>query len=408
MAAIPQFTPAQTPQTGAQLNLQAGNDQQSWLTQAETRKQIQATAAQTQQQTAQQQILTPVLQAKANADIAGARNDLASAQYQQDLRAQWQSLKPQLVQDYGQVMDPNNITYEADGTPDWTARYNQLETMEAKYAPLADLPEGKAYYTMIQNAKKNAFAMAAQHLQAQTYLTRLKVGGDIRGEQIDRAAKDRAATTAITAPITAEANATADIAKKQSEALDKQRMDTFNTIASRRDQLNQTNASLDKLDQDVTAQQSSTLGSGPGFSNGVVGAFRPTVQNVKSDMSSFVPQVMANAKNIRTQQEFNAYTGAIVAPTDPAPVQNEKKAFMRAANGVLSQRNDYMEKTLRADPKLSPDEADAQAITKFPFPRAGSWAHQPATQQDARAIQWAKANPGNPAAAQILQVNGVQ
>lgn len=169
MAGIPQFSPEGSPSEVANVIAQAGTAASNWMTQAQER---QLRAAQEQRQQQQFATLLPALVAKANADTLAAQSDAQSAMLQQQLRGQWQTMKPQVVADLAAVNDPSNVKLQPDGTPDWNAQYQQLETMQAKYAGLAMLPEGKAYYGMIEEAKKNAFDMAMKHNLAQLALDR--------------------------------------------------------------------------------------------------------------------------------------------------------------------------------------------------------------------------------------------
>jgi hypothetical protein len=143
---------------------------------------------------------------------------------------------------------------------------------------------------------------------------------------------------------------------------------TFEDISKQRDLLDQNQFSLARLGQDIKAEQESTLGSGPVVGSDLVVGFRPTARQVREDIGDFANRIMSTVKNIRNVREFNAVTAAIPKASDPAEVQNNKLERLNIINGVLKNRNDEMEKVLRADGSLSPDQANQIAAIKFPFP----------------------------------------
>ena len=402
MAVLPTFEPAQAPSVAPEMGLQSENDAQNWMTQAAQRGQIQANTQATQQETAQNAqkfaTLLPALAAKANSDTLSFQNDAASATIQQQLRGQWQSMKPQVVQDIGTITDPNNIPKEADGTPDWEAIYQKYENLQAKYGALALLPEGKQYYDMIDQGKKNAFEMAARHAQAQMTLNQLKLGAQYRVAGQEQVQNNKAAIDTATKPAIA-----------QNEAVNTQRNKGFEDISSQRDALGQMGFAIGNIGQDLQAEQSSTLGSGPLVGSSAAAMVRPSVRQVQQDIGDFATRIMSTVKNIRNINEFRAVTASIPHPDDQASVQNEKLAKLQQVNQVLTQRNDYKEQVLRADPALTPDQADQQATVKYPFPASIIGPIVKATPPsslsplDAQALEWAKANPKDPRAGAILQ-----
>jgi len=142
----------------------------------------------------------------------------------------------------------------------------------------------------------------------------------------------------------------------------------FDDISTQREALNQNQFYLSKMGEDIKAEQDSTLGSGPVVGSSVVAEFRPTARQVREDIGDFANRIMSTVKNIRNVREFNAVTAAIPKASDPAEVQNNKLAKLSVLNQVMTNRNDEMEKQLRADPSLSKDKADQIAVIKFPFP----------------------------------------
>lgn len=360
---LPQFDPAQAPSTVAQIGLQGQNDSQSWMDQAQNRQiqQVQSNIAQAQAQR-QQQIFAlnlPALVAKSQADTLGDQNDAQSALLQQQLRGQWQTMKPQVIADLGSIEDPANQKTEADGTPDWTAKYNAYEALQAKYGALSLLPEGKQYYQMIDEGKKNAFNMALQHTMAQMTLNKLELANQNRLSTGIGLQNNQAQVNAATKPAVA-----------QTEANNQMRNKAFTDIASQRDNLSQMGYSISNLSGDIDNEQSSGLGSGPITGSSIFGLVRPSVQQVGKDIGDFSNRIMSTVKNIRNINEFNAVTASIPKPTDFPEVQNQKIRKMQIINQVMTQRNDLQEQLLRNDPNLTPDEADKQAQAKVPFPAA--------------------------------------
>lgn len=165
--------------------LQGENDAQNWMTQAAQRKNIEAETAQRQQQTNQLIAMAPVIAAKRQADILAAQNEIVASTAMQGYRAQWQSLKPQLIEDLAKVEDPNEQPATEDGTPDWEDKYHRYEQLQAKYGQLGLFPEGKPYYAMIETAKKNAYDMALRHSAAQAHLDAVNAAAEGRLKGIE-------------------------------------------------------------------------------------------------------------------------------------------------------------------------------------------------------------------------------
>lgn len=357
MANLPRFDPAQAPAVSSQLNLQSQSDAQSWMSQAQERD------IQQQQNARQQEIfqaMLPAFQAKSQADTLAAQNDIASATAQQNVRGQWQSLKPQVISDLAALEDPANQPKEPDGTPDWNAKYQQYESLQAKYGALSLLPEGKQYYDMIEQGKKNAFEATISHNNAQMLINRTVLGAQLSGQN----QQALAATTAALKPGTAQA-----------EANNTMRNKAFTDIAGQRDALGQAAFSIQNLGQDLQKEQQSMLGSGPFVGGGVMSSIRaglgdPSAQQVESDMGDFSNRIMSSVKNIRNRFEFNAVTSMIPKPGDTAAVQQEKLRKLDQVNVVLTNRNELMEKLLRSNPDMTPDEADQKATQEDPFPSA--------------------------------------
>ena len=407
----PTFVPAQAPDTGEEISLQSQNDAQNWMTQAATRQQTQASTADIQAQTSQREqqnaqqaqlfaMNIPALYAKGQADTLSAQNDAAASTLTQQLRGQWQSLKPQVISDLAAIHDPANLKTEPDGTPDWMDQYNQYESLQAKYGALSLLPEGKQYYDMIDQGKKNAFQMAMSHTAAQMTLDRLKLGSQLHVAGTEATQQNAATLAATNKPAVA-----------QTEATNSQRNQAFTDISTQRDALNQMGFAVSNLGTDLQKEQASpaSMLASRVFGPNLTGKVSGSVNAVDQDIGDFANRIMSTVKNIRNVNEFRAVTASIPRADDQASVQNEKLAKLNTINQVLNQRNDYKEQALRADPTLQPDQADQQATVKYPFPSSiiGPIVKDkpPASMspQDSQALDWAKANPKDPRSAAILQ-----
>jgi hypothetical protein len=194
MAGLATFQPAQAPGTPAQMAIQGGNSAQSWMDQAVARNIQQANEARQQQQF---QVALPALVAKSAADSAVFNNQAASATIQQVNRAKYSAMIPQATQDLMDASDMSDAeVQQADGTPDWQAQYERLEGLQAKYAPLGTIPEGKPMLDAINAAAARAYQMATTQntLQAHMKMTEDLVGGRQNVAQTNADARTQAAT----------------------------------------------------------------------------------------------------------------------------------------------------------------------------------------------------------------------
>lgn len=392
MAVLPSFTPAQPPDTEEKIVRQAQGDTQSWMDQAAQRQQISANTDATQQQTAQRQqqfqALMPALLAKRDADVATAKNSVVSSVIQQNFDRDAANQLPQATQEFTDALK----------IPDFEAKATAMEGLQAKYGWLGQSNSGKSLATAIDNARMNAHQEAVTNLQLKGQMA---IWGNKTQQTFtnqEQLVKDRAAWDAAMKPVIA-----------QTEDLNKQRTQTFNDIASQRDALGKMSYAISTLGQDIGKEQSSSLGSGPVVGSAIAGMVRPSVRQVQQDIGDFATNIMSTVKNIRNINEFRAVTASIPHPDDQPEVQNEKLQKLQAVSMVLTQRNDYMEKALRADPKLSRDEADLMATQKYPFPSsvmADSIAKSPPaamSSADAAALKFAQENPTDPRSAAIIQ-----
>ena len=264
MAVLPTFEPGQAPDTIAKLGLQGQSDASNWMTQADQRQQTQANTVETQQRTQQIQAMMPALVAKSAADVATAKNTIATAAAQQQARATAAPMATQANNDFLSIMglsnDPNDdMAMPEDPVELHTERMNQLSALQAKYSGLELVPEMKHVYDMIEAAKKNEYDMVGKHLSAQTELAARKYQYDSMTDRAQIAAEARenaAATTAgahvegakIAAGARTEAAATTASAGMNKEAF-KQFNDTALTYEA---------AALKEPDADKAAQMLAT------------------------------------------------------------------------------------------------------------------------------------------------------
>ena len=169
-----QFDPAQAPSVPASLDLQSQSDQQNWMTQAAQRQQMGANTQLTQAQTAQLQMLAPVVAAKAAADTVVAQNSLLAATKAQELRAQAGSQYTVAQQEFN---DANQLA-------DYNDKATAMSSLAAKWGWLADVgdPQAKAVATQIENARVTSHQEAMTDMQMQMQLDRMQM---LTGSRVD-------------------------------------------------------------------------------------------------------------------------------------------------------------------------------------------------------------------------------
>lgn len=186
MAALPQFMPEGNPGDAVKFGIAGENAQQSWMNQAQERRnraqEAEQSAAAAQRSQQQFQTMLPALVAKAAADTASSQNTLAAVTAEQLARAKYSSLLATAPDDIFDGHDWENHPewYEADGTPDWGKYTEAQEKLQAKYAPLGLIPEGKAYLDQINHNTARGYQMQTAHNTMQSMVDRAKAGADSR------------------------------------------------------------------------------------------------------------------------------------------------------------------------------------------------------------------------------------
>lgn len=142
-AVIPQFEPEGSPGETVGISTQVGNATSSWATQAQQRA---ASRQNMQQQAAQFQIMQPVLQAKAQADITGSMAQIANAKRMEQFRTEANTAAPQAQQEF---LDATKIA-------DWDEQANELGALQAKYSFMGNIPEYKPFLDAVDNARHKA------------------------------------------------------------------------------------------------------------------------------------------------------------------------------------------------------------------------------------------------------------
>ncbi len=115
------------------------------------------------------QVLQPVLQAKAGADIASAQASVANAARMEQFRAQAASESPGL----------NDEFLSALKQPDFQAQSDALAALQGKVAYMEVLPEYKGFVDTVNNARaqSHASALANLHIDAQRQIVEDQIQG---------------------------------------------------------------------------------------------------------------------------------------------------------------------------------------------------------------------------------------
>jgi len=118
------------------------------------------------------EIEKPVRIAEAQSQIATSGAQLASTKRQADLRTQFMSQSPGIMQEYENVASTGYLPPPEDedgnpigeGAPDWGSMYDGYQALAAKYAQYSVLPEGKQ---LIDSFQKAAFDAHANYISDQ-------------------------------------------------------------------------------------------------------------------------------------------------------------------------------------------------------------------------------------------------
>lgn len=162
MPVLPQFSPAQAPNTLANLSNQSQNDQQSWMDQAQNRQLKAAQEDRTQQI---YQLGLPAMQATSEANRLTAQGKLDQMTIVQGGRAQAAKDATNALQEFldvpngttdAQDVDENGDPIAGTGGPNWEDQHQAYNGLAAQYANLAMYPEHKQLWDTISNAAKSA------------------------------------------------------------------------------------------------------------------------------------------------------------------------------------------------------------------------------------------------------------
>ena len=182
MAGLSQFIPAQAPSVGTQIGLQAQNDAQSWMSQAQQRLDTAAKTQLTQAQTQQIQTTLPALASQAAADGATAQAKIQQAQIVQAARVRAAQNAPDATDEFMGIMgagsDGNDLATDENGNPDYQGQYQSLSAWQAKNSYMAMLPEYHDLWNQVEQAKQNAFTMDAKNNAAQIHMQQLQAVQD--------------------------------------------------------------------------------------------------------------------------------------------------------------------------------------------------------------------------------------
>lgn len=178
----------------------AEDDRMSLMERASRVRQSQQMEQMRAQEIAQQQIMAPVNEAKAKAELVGVAAGVANQTRIENLRAKAAAESP----------TANNEFIDATSVADWDAQSTALMHLQAKYSWMGLLPEYKGYLDAVDKARANAVTRAAtdkalatreeiarQNNEART--AGYQAGLEGRKYSADQAASSRVAATQITA-----------------------------------------------------------------------------------------------------------------------------------------------------------------------------------------------------------------
>lgn len=378
----PTFEPGGSPGEASQVAQQQETTNLSWMQRSQEAALQRQEMEQRANDLAKQTILRPVIEAQALADLGTAKAKIESARIVQEHRQRAAVEAPQALAEFLDIAK----------NPDLDQKAAQLDAHSAKIAWLGDLPEYKPLLDAVNDSRAKAhidsiangkISQAKEAVNAKLLTADAQIEGraKIAEQQATMKVQMQAADLEHKREVDALNQKIKEMEDKTKRAVleskpivaneiaqNKIRDTTFSNISSQRDALSQSAYSISKLAQDIKAEQESALGSGPVAGSAIVSEFRPTARQVREDIGNFANKIMSSVKNIRNVREFNAVTSSIPKASDPADIQNNKLQRLNDMNQVLGQRNDEVEKLLRSNPDMSPDQADQAAVQRFPFP----------------------------------------
>lgn len=194
MPGLPEFMPAQSPSEASRV---ANETAMTRARIAESRSSIMERAAQSQR--AQQQlelerekwdVMRPVLQAQAGANIAMAGAELANAKATQDARARMATAFPQAQREFElmSTLSYQPAPVDADGNPkvddqgnpvegqrDWQGAFEGYQDLAAKYNWMSLVPEGRQFLDRVHEQAISAHQMVMADNLAQATMARTNV-----------------------------------------------------------------------------------------------------------------------------------------------------------------------------------------------------------------------------------------
>jgi hypothetical protein len=172
----PTFEPGSAPGAGVAAYATGMNQGQSWMERSNAMELQQQEEQLRQQQIQQNSILQPVIQAKAQADLATAANTLVSAKTLQDLRTRAAMAGPQAEQEL----------LTASQIPDFSQQEAALGALQAKYSWMENVPEMKPLVSTIDNARAKATTMvlANKHIESAQAIADTRATGALEKETL--------------------------------------------------------------------------------------------------------------------------------------------------------------------------------------------------------------------------------
>lgn len=186
MPVLPDFQPEGRPGEAADALVQGVNSGQSWMAQSQAR-QLQAQQAQDQHLEAIAKL--PATQARARADIVTAGSSIALATRMQNLRTQAAATAP----------TANNEFLDAMQLADPAMQFQELGTLQAKYAWMKTVPEYQPFLDALDKARGDAFHLVTANNLAAATLERTNALVSGRQETAETNANTRLAVAETTA-----------------------------------------------------------------------------------------------------------------------------------------------------------------------------------------------------------------
>ncbi len=181
MPVLPDFQPEGHPGEASGAFAQGVSDRNSWMAQAQERQLREQEMQQRAQEVQKNEILKPVIEAKAQADLVGAASQIAGAKRIQEFRTQ-ASLA---------FNTANNEFLDASQLADWNEKSNALAALQAKYQWMSLVPEYKGFIDTINDERLKAHGSAVADAKLEEQLTAHQMQQEAATERANILAESR-------------------------------------------------------------------------------------------------------------------------------------------------------------------------------------------------------------------------